>query len=558
MATTGCDAVCATAAVRVNQILSGAAMTHHKDPAIMMFPYFTVPPDQLEQWKQNAERFYEAASQCDDLMFCGMAYSGNRVHIRQGYRSADAFVAHLQRIQVFMSETLRTSTLDKVEVHGSLADLVKVKRHITMIGPCAIQFFEAHRKMQSVRRPTAYSGHYGSDRFVTCHASITVASAAELRAMEPKIKCIHRHACGCPGNESFLFSRALEHGTGKLVITCDSMEATVEHLATMVAHLGMEAISHLEVHGPAAEMGKLNILAQPGRPQAAPHASPSYVVPTYPTSLQPQQPLQPVVTLASPTTPQEKFKHDIWLATSGPYYTIPAQPTSPRQKMKPDLQPGPPGTSPSYATPAQPTSPRQHFYSDIWSSTPSTGSPHSTALAQPASPQQQQLQSDPRVAVALSSHYHPSGPTATLLVPDSLAQEGAPAGMYDEALAAATQKAAEDARQAKASADAAEMASSKKLPDAIKQAREETVATLRTLQNRAKGMAHEIYRLAASAAGGTADAAADLAKTAYRRRPTMPAGRPSRQRSLLGRGSTARWQRSIRPPMRLPRQCTTT
>jgi len=233
---------------------------HHTDPIIMMYPYFKVSPEQFEQWKEHCDEFYKAAMETDDLLCYGMAFNDGGVHVRQGYRSAAALLEHLRRADRPMTDALKHSTLQRVEVHGPRRQLAKVKRQMTKVGDCLFQFFETCPKMTGIRRPTEFSGTPGSDTLVSCHVSINIAKFEELKVIVPKIRAVHRRARCSPGNESFSVSMRLEQGVVTLVATFDSMEAAVEHLACLMAHLGAEALHTLEMHGPEAEMAKLRAL----------------------------------------------------------------------------------------------------------------------------------------------------------------------------------------------------------------------------------------------------------------------------------------------------------
>jgi len=246
---------------------------HHADPIIMMCSYFKILPEKLGPWKEHCDEFYKAAMETEGLLSYGMAFNEGGVHVRQGYRSAAALLEHLCRADRPLTEALKHSTLQRVEVHGARRHLAEVKGQMTRIGECFFQFFETHSKMTGIRRPTEFSGQPGSDTLVSCHVSIKVAEVTELRALAQKTIAVHRRARCSPGNESFGVSQCLEQGVATLMASFDSMEAAVEHLAYIAAHLGADVLSALEMHGPEAEIAKLR--ASTGKAGVAPEAASS-------------------------------------------------------------------------------------------------------------------------------------------------------------------------------------------------------------------------------------------------------------------------------------------
>uniref|UniRef100_A0A7S1WPZ4 Uncharacterized protein n=1 Tax=Alexandrium catenella TaxID=2925 RepID=A0A7S1WPZ4_ALECA len=228
-----------------------------KDESLMMCPYYKVLPENVDAFNSSSEAFYKSAEETEDVLYYGAARSDTGVSYRQGFRSAQALVSHVEQTQVCMTETLRTSELEKVEVHGTKKQLLKVKRQTTKIGQTSMQFFEAHPKMYSVARPKEFGGKMGSDHLISIHVTLQVSTVAELRSIEPKVKCVHRRCINLDGTNSFFFSRCMEAGAAKIVATFESMEDAMEHVMNMAAHLGGEALHFLELHGPKWALSKI-------------------------------------------------------------------------------------------------------------------------------------------------------------------------------------------------------------------------------------------------------------------------------------------------------------
>jgi len=260
----------AVAQEELTVIPSVAKRKHHVDQVVVICPYFKVSPEQFGLWKKHCDNFHKAAMEIDGMLYYGMAFNDSGVYIRQGFRTVAALLEDLGRADGSMTEPLKHSALQRVEVHGTRRQLVKVK---SKIGCRCSQFFETHPTMRGIRRPTEFSGQPGSDTLVSCHVSVKVVKVEELRILEAKIKAVHRRARSRPGNESLSISKCLEQGVVTLVAHFDSTEAAVEHLACVVAHLGVEALHTLEMHGPEAEMAKLHALMGKSEAAAGPTAS---------------------------------------------------------------------------------------------------------------------------------------------------------------------------------------------------------------------------------------------------------------------------------------------
>eukprot|EP00408_Alexandrium_pacificum_P059738 CAMPEP_0171169034 /NCGR_PEP_ID=MMETSP0790-20130122/8010_1 /TAXON_ID=2925 /ORGANISM="Alexandrium catenella, Strain OF101" /LENGTH=1420 /DNA_ID=CAMNT_0011633877 /DNA_START=80 /DNA_END=4339 /DNA_ORIENTATION=+ len=228
-----------------------------KDESLMMCPYFSVQPEKMEEFSSKTEAFYKSAVETEDVLFYGADKSDAGVSYRQGYRSASALVSHIEQTKVSMSQVLETSQLDRVEVHGTRKQLMKVKRSTTTIEQTNIEFFETHPKMISVAKPTEFNGQMGSDKLISINVTLQVSTATELRTIETKVKCVHRRCIALGGNQSFFFSRCLESGKAKIVAMFDSMEDATEHVMCMGSHLGGEALNFLEMHGPEWMLSKI-------------------------------------------------------------------------------------------------------------------------------------------------------------------------------------------------------------------------------------------------------------------------------------------------------------
>merc|ERR1740129_1531060 len=129
----------------------------------------------------NADGFYQAVKESDELLFYSMAFCEGGVLVRQGYRNGSALLAHLRKADKPMTDALKIGKLEKVEVHGPKRQLRAVRKEMTSIGDCYFTFFETNKAIEGCRRPTEFSGKDGSDNLISCDLAVT-GTKEELKA----------------------------------------------------------------------------------------------------------------------------------------------------------------------------------------------------------------------------------------------------------------------------------------------------------------------------------------------------------------------------------------
>jgi quinol monooxygenase YgiN len=78
--------------------------THDKCCTIV--PYFKVPDDKLELFKNFCEQFVARASKEPKCLYYGFSFHENQAHCREGYVDAEGLLAHLENVGALLEEAL--------------------------------------------------------------------------------------------------------------------------------------------------------------------------------------------------------------------------------------------------------------------------------------------------------------------------------------------------------------------------------------------------------------------------------------------------------------------
>uniref|UniRef100_A0A7S2FJ12 Uncharacterized protein n=1 Tax=Alexandrium andersonii TaxID=327968 RepID=A0A7S2FJ12_9DINO len=232
---------------------TAGAIKHHFDNAITMIPHFTFGTGDREKFTQHCVAFHKVSVKTTDTLFYGVCHKEGGACIRQGYRNASSMVSYVRESETTMTEVTKYSTLQRVEVHGTRRQLVKVKKQITQIKTVKIEFFETDKKMHAIRRATETSG---ADKMITAHVSMKVTKV-QTKVITAKLRALHTHARDHAGVMQFSLSKCIKTGELKIMGTFADMEAGVETLGMACTHFGMDILHTLEMHGPQTELAKV-------------------------------------------------------------------------------------------------------------------------------------------------------------------------------------------------------------------------------------------------------------------------------------------------------------
>lgn len=108
------------------------------DKCCTIVPYFKVHEGKLDEFKAGCDAFVEKTGQEPGALYYGFSFDGDMAHCREGYKDADALLAHLDNVGALLQETLKISDIARLEVHGPEEELAKLREPLAGLNP---QFF---------------------------------------------------------------------------------------------------------------------------------------------------------------------------------------------------------------------------------------------------------------------------------------------------------------------------------------------------------------------------------------------------------------------------------
>ena len=104
------------------------------DTCCSIVPYFEIAAGRLADFHRLCERFVSMTRNEPGCLYYGFCFDGNTAHCREGYRDADAALAHLANVEAPLGEALAMSKLVRLEIHGPEAELAKLRGPLTPLG----------------------------------------------------------------------------------------------------------------------------------------------------------------------------------------------------------------------------------------------------------------------------------------------------------------------------------------------------------------------------------------------------------------------------------------
>ena len=105
------------------------------DTCCSIVPYFKVHDGKMDQFKALGERFVETTATEEGVLYYGFAFNGDMAHCREGYKDAEAALAHLDNVGALVQEALTMSSLDRFEIHGPESELAKLREPLAGLNP---------------------------------------------------------------------------------------------------------------------------------------------------------------------------------------------------------------------------------------------------------------------------------------------------------------------------------------------------------------------------------------------------------------------------------------
>jgi quinol monooxygenase YgiN len=102
----------------------------HPAEIVSIHPYFKAHPGKLDEVKAALSTFVEKTKAESKNVYYAFTMNGDVVYCREAYVGADGFLAHLANVGQMFSELMKIVDLQRFEVHGSAANLEKIKPHV--------------------------------------------------------------------------------------------------------------------------------------------------------------------------------------------------------------------------------------------------------------------------------------------------------------------------------------------------------------------------------------------------------------------------------------------
>jgi len=105
------------------------------DRCCTIVPYFDIHSGKVEQFKALCERFVEKTKTEPHCLYYGFSFDGDHAHCREGYRDADAAIAHIQNVAGLLAELVKVADVVRFELHGPEGELEKLRAPFADLNP---------------------------------------------------------------------------------------------------------------------------------------------------------------------------------------------------------------------------------------------------------------------------------------------------------------------------------------------------------------------------------------------------------------------------------------
>jgi quinol monooxygenase YgiN len=102
---------------------------------VSIHPYFKVKPGKLAEARAALPRFVAATARESGNLYYDFTLNGDLIFCREAYRGAQGLLDHLQNVGPILAEFLKLVDVLRVEVHGSAADLEKLRGPLAGLKP---------------------------------------------------------------------------------------------------------------------------------------------------------------------------------------------------------------------------------------------------------------------------------------------------------------------------------------------------------------------------------------------------------------------------------------
>ena len=89
----------------------------------------------MSAFKSLCEQFMATTAREPECLYYGFSFSGDNVHCREAYDSAEGLLGHLDDVGALLTEALKISQLTRLEIHGPAEELEKLTKPLAGLAP---------------------------------------------------------------------------------------------------------------------------------------------------------------------------------------------------------------------------------------------------------------------------------------------------------------------------------------------------------------------------------------------------------------------------------------
>ncbi|HEY3855726.1 MAG TPA: hypothetical protein VGO67_15165 [Verrucomicrobiae bacterium] len=102
---------------------------------VSIHPWFKAKPGKMPEIQALLTAFVAKTSTERENLFYDFTINGDEIFCREGYQGAEAALGHLENVSALLGEMLTMAELSRFEIHGSAAELEKLKSPLANLKP---------------------------------------------------------------------------------------------------------------------------------------------------------------------------------------------------------------------------------------------------------------------------------------------------------------------------------------------------------------------------------------------------------------------------------------
>jgi quinol monooxygenase YgiN len=116
------------------------------DSVCSLAPVFAIQPDQVEAFKRLGEAMLQRTQSEPGCLYYGFCYDGTTARCREGYRDAQALLAHLDNVGDLLEQAQAIATLERFEVFGAANQLEQLREPLAALNARFFVMAEGFRR----------------------------------------------------------------------------------------------------------------------------------------------------------------------------------------------------------------------------------------------------------------------------------------------------------------------------------------------------------------------------------------------------------------------------